>query len=224
MSAALIVTADCLLDDHAARAAVVAWAVGAYPAVHTGAISAPRVASLVTDAEVTDEAVVTHLLCDHLGALSADVVELELVRLLLKERRHGATLYRQCFGAEPLYWFGEGALQWVTGRAVVLPPADSLVVVSPKSRVELMTTLMATGWAERAAWVVSGDEVVGDDAAHELLACARERCLGASDVRLYTGVASFRHAAEGLGLAVVSGQVLSPLRPDCRSASMRSRT
>jgi len=200
----VIVSTEVLIDDSLARAAVVAWAAEAYPAVTTGAVAVDSLLPRVQDPFLSDEALTTALLCEALRAPPA-LVEPSLVARLVRERRYGGGLYRDVFDVPTLYWTGPGALESVLPRAYALPSTESVVVVSPRERLEVMTTLLSTGWAERVSGVVSGDDLEESvDLATGLLEVAMGRLRRAHGadvrVRIHSNAPSWSAAAESLGI------------------------
>jgi len=216
----VIVGADALLDDRRARATSVAWAVEAYPAAVTPPIPVARVVPHVTDAFTSDEDLATRLICGAIDAPPA-AVEASLVARLVAERRYGERLYLDAFGGSTLSWHGAAALDAVVARPYELPTSSSVVVVSPRPQLEVMTNLVSTGWASRVSGVITGDDVLGAvDVPVALLELAvarlKRRHGSAASIGVESGATALRGAAPSLGLT---------LRwRGCRSASTHSRT
>lgn len=219
MNSLVIVGADLLVDDRRARATAVSWAVEAYPAAVTPPVPVSRVVPHVSDLFVSDEGVAIRLLCGALDAPPA-AVEAPLVARLVAERRYGERLYMDAFGDTTLAWRGAAALDAVVPLGCDLPAASSVVVVSPRPQLEVMTNLVSTGWASRVSGVVTGDDALGAvDMPMTLLELAVQRLRrahgAAAPIGVWSGAASLQSAATSLGLS---------LQPrGCRSASRHSR-
>jgi hypothetical protein len=205
MTGAVIVGTDVLVDDRLARANVVAWAVESYPAAVTPPVSASALMVRVEDVFMSDEAVTTGLLCELLAAPAA-AIEPSLVARLVNERRYGARLYRDAFDLPVRSWHGDSALGLVVPRACPLLSAESVVVVSPRARLEVMMKLLSTGWADKISGVVCGDDLEETaDVAAGLLEAAMRRLHRAHGVdvrvRLRSWAPPLIGAAASLGIA-----------------------
>jgi hypothetical protein len=203
MSGGYLLGSEVLLDDREARAVTVAWAVSAYPAVVTRRVKAVEVAPVLNDPFETDEAVAARLICELSGG-SAATVEVPLVSRLIAERRYGQRLYREVFGRAPEFWTGGSALEMIRARTGGLPMGGPAIVVSPRSRLELMLGLLGAGWSSQLSGVVSADDVSNSQLlADELLSEGSRRLalLGepSDSVRLVTRSDTLRRAGEERG-------------------------
>jgi len=193
-----------LIDDRRARATVVAWAIGAYPALAVGAVPVARVLSEVGDLFVSDEQLVTGLLAR--GARSSEsAVEPSLVSRLVAERRYGARLFAEVSGESPRVWLGEGVVADLVPRALTVAPEQLVIVLSPRGRVETMVGLLATGWSDRVASVVCAEDMIGYGALpSDLLdvGCRRARavCGAGTQIALQTESLSLLEAGRSRGI------------------------
>ena len=176
MSSALLVSSELLIDNLDARATSIAWAVERYPALEIPRFERSLVRHHLRDPLVPDEVVASCLVSEVLGKPS-DAVEPALMARLITERAYGGRLYEKVFGHVAHYWRGDAALDEVVGRALEVPQTSALVVLSMRSRVETMTALLSTGWAERVLSVVCADDVVRSSELPEALVCEALRRL-----------------------------------------------
>jgi hypothetical protein len=206
MSTGFLLGSEVLLDDREARAVTIAWVVSVYPAVVTRRVKAVEVMQVLGDPFETDEAVAARLICELSGG-SEGTVEVPLVRRLIAERRYGERLYREVFGAAPEFWSGGSALEMVRPRTPTLPAEGAAIVVSPRSRLELMLGLLGTGWSSQLTGVVSADDVSSSTLlADELLSEGARRLAlhvePSDSVHLVTRSHTLRRAGEERGFVV----------------------
>jgi hypothetical protein len=192
-----------LLDDREARAVTIAWAVSVYPAVVTRTVTVVEVMESLGDSFEPDESVVVRMLCELCGGPEA-TIEVPLVRRIIAERRYGQRLYQEVFARAPEFWKGSAALDMVRSRASRLPDDGVTIVVSPRSRLELMIGLLRTGWSSKLTSVVSADDVASSmPLADELLSEGARRLAShtgpSASVNLLTKSRALRRAGEARG-------------------------
>ncbi len=156
---ACLVSSEILVDECLMRAEVLVWAIERYPMLVTSPLE-PR--EFIRDEEDIfrhDEELAEEVIVERFG-IPQGAVEPALMRRLLRERRFGASLYEGAFGEAAKYWMGPPALGSVRARhPASLGSSDLIVVLSPRSRVDTMLSLLWTQWSTRVASVVSVDDV-----------------------------------------------------------------
>lgn len=206
MSTGFLLGSEVLLDDREARAVTIAWAVTVYPAVVTRRVKPVEVIPLLGDPFEPDEAIASRLISKLSGGPVA-TVEVPLVTRLIAERRYGQRLYREVFGRTPEFWTSGSALEMVRPCKATLPEEGPAIVVSPRSRLELMLGLLGTGWSSQLAGVVSGDDVshsrlLADELLSEGVRRLALRAEPSDVIRLVTCSDTLRRAGEERGFSV----------------------
>jgi hypothetical protein len=138
-----------IVDERRLIAALYEWLIDVYPLPPRAALDEGfklKVEEGETLHEVLGSALLAHLLPDEnlreTQAMQHPALDVELLMVLLNERRLGARLFEARWGAAPRYWTGSGLWQCVEPKLhrVAQLAGHDYLLVSRRSRIDVMLT------------------------------------------------------------------------------------